>query len=150
MQISDFLQPDNVVLGLSAPTKERLLQALSARAAKSLGLAETTIFTALANREKLGSTGMGQGIAIPHATLDGIDGPFSLLVRLAKPIDFDAVDEAPVDVVFLLLSPLDNQADALSALSCAARTLRDADFMKYLRSTDDVAKIIDKIASKHF
>lgn len=147
MQISDFLQPENVILGLSAPSKDRLLQILAACAARSLDIAEATILTAIVNREKLGSTGMGRGIAIPHATLDGLDEPFGLLARLGRPVDFDAVDDEPVDIVFLLLSPASSQKTALGALSCMTRALRDAEVTKYARSSDDVHKIYDCVVS---
>lgn len=144
MQISDFLAPENIELGLSAPSKQRLLQTLAARAAKSLEVEEATILAALVNREKLGSTGMGRGIAIPHATLHGMGKPFGMLVRLAKPVDFDAVDETPVDIVFLLLGPASSPSTALGALSCMARALRDDEIVKYLRSAEEAGKIYDR------
>lgn len=147
MQISDFLQPENIILDLSARSKTLLLQALAARAAKALGLDETVILAALGNREKLGSTGMGKGIAIPHATLPGIDKPFALLARLSKPVDFDAVDDAPVDVVLLLLNPPNNAAAALSALSCMAKALRDPAIVTFVRSSGSPVDIHQRIIS---
>jgi PTS system nitrogen regulatory IIA component len=91
-------------------------------------------------REALGSTGTGAGIAIPHARLEGIARPFGILVRLAKPIDFEAIDGQPVDLVFLLLLPAEPQGDQLNALACAARMLRDAQILRDLRrAADDAA-----------
>lgn len=147
MQISDFLEPGNVVLGLSASSKDQLLQQLAGRAARSLGLDEAAIFAALANREALGSTGMGLGMAIPHATLPGIGSPFGLLARLNRPIEFDAVDEAPVDVVFLLLNPAVGSPAALGPLSCIARALRDPEIARAVRTSDDPRKLYERIAT---
>ncbi len=148
MQISEFLQPENVVLDLSLPSKERLLQDLADRAAKALGLSDAAIFTALSSREQLGSTGLGRGVAIPHATITGIEKPFGLLARLNRPVDFEAIDEAPVDVVFLLLNPAGNSSTALKALSCMARTLRDSDVMKLVRSAPEARTVYERIASE--
>lgn len=148
MQISDFLQPKNIELGLSAPSKECLLQTLAARAAQALEVEQATILTALVNREKLGSTGMGRGIAIPHATLYGVSKPFGFLARLVKPIDFDAVDETPVDIVFLLLGPASSPSTALGALSCMAKALRDDEILQYVRSSDDAGALYSRIVGR--
>lgn len=134
MKIEDFLRPENVILDLSAPTKPQALRSLSARASESLSIAEDRIFDALTNREQLGSTGVGAGVAIPHASVTGVSAPFGMLARLTHAIDFDAVDDAPVDVIFVLLAPNENTSKKLVALSCIARQLHSEDVLRSIRS----------------
>jgi PTS system nitrogen regulatory IIA component len=140
MEIKDFLAPAQVITDLRAADKARLLDELARRAAAALGLAPEAISTALRKREELGSTGTGGGVALPHARLPGIDRPFALLVRLARAIDFDAIDRQPVDLVCLLLLPAGAQAGQLNALACAARALRDADVLRKLRQASSSAE----------
>ncbi len=125
MQLSDHLSPSNVVLDLAAASKKELIIKLSELAAKRTGVEASAVSAALTSRENLGSTGIGQGIAIPHAIVEGVADCLCLFVRLAKPLDFDAVDEVPVDVVVLLLSPSTDQRQNLNLLSCIARRLRN-------------------------
>jgi PTS system nitrogen regulatory IIA component len=141
VEMKDFLTPLQVAVGVRATSKTRLLRELGRRAAVALGLNEDEVTSALLKREALGSTGTGAGIAIPHARLEGTARPFGILVRLAKPIDFEAIDGQPVDLVFLLLLPAEPQGDQLNALACAARMLRDAQIVRHLRGAADDAAL---------
>jgi PTS system nitrogen regulatory IIA component len=137
--LSDLIRPEGVAEGLAAVSKKALLQQLGLLAAAAYGVEAKAAAAALAEREKIGSTGFGGGVAIPHARLAGIDTICGLVVTLAKPIDFDAVDELPVDLAVALFSPLDAGADHLKALARVSRALRDAQFVAKLRgagSTD--------------
>ena len=136
MLLGDFISPDSVVPLLRAKTKKQLLQDLSVRAARLTGLSERDIFDVLWQRERLGSTGQGQGIAIPHGKLRGLKRIAGLFARLAEPIDFDAVDGQKVDIVFLLLAPEGAGADHLKALARISRLLRENDTITKLRGTD--------------
>ncbi len=133
MKLSDVLAPENVVLDLDASSKGSLLRTLSAIAAKQLGIGEAAIFTALNNREKLGSTGIGEGIAIPHAAVPDLKKPFALFARLSKPVDFEAIDENPVDIVAVLLVPVEKSSTKLNLLAGLARILR-SEKIKRIRS----------------
>ena len=137
MHIKDFLSPSNVVTDLRASNKTSVLQELALRAAAILKLPADSISAELLKREQLGSTGMGGGIAIPHARVAGVMAPFGLLARLKEPIDFDAVDGQPVDLVFLLLGPASPQGEQLNVLACVARKLRDPATVAELRSAKD-------------
>jgi nitrogen PTS system EIIA component len=137
MHIKDFLSPSNVVTDLRASNKTSVLQELALRAAAILKMPADTISAELLKREQLGSTGMGDGIAIPHARVAGVMAPFGLLARLKEPIDFDAVDGQPVDLVFLLLGPASPQGQQLNVLACVARKLRDPATVAELRSAKD-------------
>ncbi len=136
MQISEVIRPENVLLEVSVPTKAQLIHVLAERAAKAIGANEAAVAAVLNKREKLGSTGIGLGIAIPHAPLQGIDAPFGLFARLARPVDFDSIDEIPVDIVFLLLTPAERTASHLNVLACIARTLRSERVVTKLRSSN--------------
>ena len=105
MKISDFLSPADVMLDVRASDKSRLLRQLSTQAAAEVGLDADEVSTQIAKREELGSTGVGNGVALPHARLKGLKAPFGLLARLRRGIDFEAIDDQPVDIVFLLLLP---------------------------------------------
>lgn len=133
MKLADVLAPENVVLDLDASSKSSLLRTLSAIAAKQLGIGEAAIFTALNNREKLGSTGIGEGIAIPHAAIPDMKKPFALFARLSKPIDFEAIDESPVDIIAVLLVPVEKSSTKLNLLAGLARILR-SEKIKRIRS----------------
>jgi len=137
MQISEFLLPDDVIVGVRAPDKTRLLTELAGRAAAKLKLVPDDVAQAVLAREQLGSTGMGGGVAIPHARISSIKEPFGLLACTQRPIAFDAVDGAPVDVLLLLLLPKDPAPDHLHALASAARALRDAKAVRALRKARD-------------
>ncbi len=141
MLLSDFIAPDSVVPLLKAKTKKQLLQELSARAAPLTGLPERDIFEVLLQRERLGSTGLGQGIAIPHGKLHGLKHIVGVFARLAEPIDFDAVDGQKVDIVFLLLAPEGAGADHLTALARISRLLREGTAVEKLRASKDAAAL---------
>jgi len=134
MKISDFLSPTEVMADAAAADKQQLLQELSRQAGSILDVLPDHIFSELVKREELGSTGMGGGVAIPHARFHQVAKPFGILARLKKPIDFDAVDGNPVDIVFLLLLPEAPEGEQLGALACIARKLRDPPTMEALRS----------------
>jgi len=138
MQIADILDADSVLPAVQAGSKKQLLQVLAGHAAQRTGLDERLIFDTLLQREKLGSTGLGGGIAIPHGRFPGLDRVHGLFARLARPVDFDAPDHQPVDIVFLLLAPEGAGADHLKALAKVSRLLRNADLVDKLRGTRDV------------
>jgi PTS system nitrogen regulatory IIA component len=137
MTVDEILASDDVLVGLRAPGKKALLEALAGHAAARLGLGAEAILAPLLRREDLGSTGVGEGVALPHARLEGVTRPFGLLARLRDPIDYDAVDDRPVDLVCLLLLPADGESRNLNALACVARWLRDADTAAALRGARD-------------
>jgi PTS system nitrogen regulatory IIA component len=133
MEITELLMPDGVIPDLSASSKKQALQELAKRAAKVTGLHERTIFDVLLERERLGTTGVGQGIAIPHGKLPGLERIYGLFARLPEPVDFDAIDDQPVDLIFLLLAPESAGADHLKALARVSRLLRDPAVCEQLR-----------------
>ena len=137
MSIDEILAPAQVIHGLRAVGKIGLLEDLSRRAAQALGIDIGQILPALLRREDLGSTGVGDGVALPHARIEAVQRPFGLLARLREPLAFDAVDDGPVDLVFLLLLPADAQDRSLNALACVARRLRDRETAAALRAARD-------------
>ena len=141
MQLSDIIASNAVFPSLRAASKKQVLQELSNAAAKLTGLDARQIFESLLQREKLGSTGLGQGIAIPHAKFPELDGVQGLFARLGQPVDFDSPDDQPVDLVFLLLAPESAGADHLKALARISRLLRDPALVGKLRGTDDAAAL---------
>ena len=136
MDISDLLTPDRVIARLKAGTKKQALQELARRAASFTGVHERQILEVLLEREKLGTTGVGHGIAIPHGKLGTVDRLYGMFARLETPIDFDAIDEQPVDLIFLLLAPEGAGADHLKALARVSRLLRDSSMCEKLRGAD--------------
>jgi len=145
MRIEDFLAAENVLVGVNASDKKRLLADLSVRAAERLGREASEIASEVQRREELGSTGVGGGIAIPHARIGQLDKPFGLLARLKRPLDFDAVDGRAVDLVFLLLQPAAAQSD-LNALAAVARALRDAERLETMRAAGTSAELYRALA----
>lgn len=139
MTIGDFLAPEHVILDLRVADKGRLIDDLARRVAAAAGISAEAVAEALGSRERLGSTGMGAGIAIPHARLTALRQPLSFFARLRPPIDFAAIDDQKVDLVFLLLLPAEAQGDHLNALACVARRLRADDVKVALRKLTDVA-----------
>lgn len=137
MEIADLLETDSVVAKLPATSKKQALQELAKRAAQITGAHERAIFDVLLERERLGTTGVGNGIAIPHGKLPELNRLYGLFARLEKPIDFDSVDEQPVDLIFLLLAPEGAGADHLKALARVSRLLRDRTVCEKLRGSDD-------------
>jgi PTS system nitrogen regulatory IIA component len=151
MEIGDLLKPQHVVARLRATSKKQALQELARRAAEITGQPEKAIFAVLMKRERLGTTGVGNGIAIPHGKLPTLDRLYGIFARLENPIDFDAIDERPVDLIFLLLAPESSGADHLKALARVSRLLRDKAACEKLRGTDDpealYALLVDTTAS---
>ena len=148
MQIADFLSPDDTLCDVRAADKDRLLRELTGRAANALRLDAAALADAIAQRERLGSTGMGDGIAIPHARIAGLSKPFGLLARLRRAIDFAAIDGQPVDIVFLLLLPSAARGEQLTALASVARRLRDAQVTADLRDAADGAALYRAIVAE--
>ena len=141
MPLSDLVAPQAVVPALKVKSKKQALQDLAGRAAELTGMDERDILDILLQREKLGSTGIGTGIAIPHGKLTKLERMFGLFARLDRAIDFEALDGQPVDLVFLLLAPESAGADHLKALARVARLLRTADTAKMLRDSRDAEAI---------
>lgn len=137
MILSELLRPAAVKVVANVSSKKRLFQDLSEIAAGAYGLDATTAFAALQERETLGPTGVGHGVALPHARIKGIDKVVGAFVRIEKPVDFDAVDRQPVDLVFALFAPDGSGVDHLKALALVSRTMRDADVCAKLRANDD-------------
>ena len=136
MEIADLIGPTSVIADLRATSKKQALQELAERAAQITGLHERQIFDVLLERERLGTTGVGNGIAIPHGKLAGLKKLHGVFARLSTPIDFEAIDERPVDLIFLLLAPETAGADHLKALARVSRLLRDQSVCEKLRKTD--------------
>ncbi|RDI62140.1 PTS IIA-like nitrogen regulatory protein PtsN [Microvirga subterranea] len=141
MPLLDFLDPQAVLPALRVNSKKQALQEIAAHAARLTGLEAAAIYEALLQRERLGSTGIGEGIAIPHGKLPGLTKIFGLVARLEKPIDFEALDGQHVDVLFLLLAPEGAGADHLKALSRVARVLREPGLVERVRATRDAAAL---------
>jgi PTS system nitrogen regulatory IIA component len=135
MPLNDLVAPNAVLAALKANNKKQAIQELSARAAELTGENERAILEILLQREKLGSTAVGNGVAIPHGKLPKLGRLFGLFARLERPIDFEALDGQPVDLVFLLLAPEGAGADHLKALARVARLLRDPSIAKKLRDS---------------
>ena len=141
MEISNLISLEGIVANLRATSKKQALQDLARRAADVTGEPERAIFEVLIERERLGTTGVGNGIAIPHGKLPGLDKLYGLFARLDTPIDFDAIDEQPVDLICLLLAPESAGADHLKALARVSRLLRDRSICEKLRGSDTAEAI---------
>ena len=137
MILSDILIPEAVLPCIRTGSKKRLLQELSVNIANVYDLDQSEVFSALQDRESLGSTGMGHGVAIPHARINSIESILGFFARLAKPIDFDAADSQCVDLVFVLIAPYESGASHLKALAKVSRLLRNRSICEKLRSTID-------------
>jgi PTS system nitrogen regulatory IIA component len=141
MSLKDFLNADAILPSLKVNSKKQALQELSEKAASVSGIPAREIFDALLQRERLGSTGVGNGIAIPHGKLAKAGRIFGVFARLERPIDYEALDGAPVDLIFLLIAPETAGADHLKALARTARILRDPVVTAKLRATRDSAAL---------
>jgi PTS system nitrogen regulatory IIA component len=146
MPLSDLVAPNAIIPALKVNGKKQALQELAAKAAELSELNERTIFETLLQREKLGSTAVGNGVAIPHGKLTTLTTLFGLFARLDRAIDFEALDGQPVDLVFLLLAPEGAGADHLKALARVARLLRDAGVARQLRESRDAEAIYAVLA----
>ncbi|MBP5857971.1 PTS IIA-like nitrogen regulatory protein PtsN [Marivibrio halodurans] len=137
MDISDLLSTECVIESLTVASKKQALQEIARKAAEITGLDERRLFDVLLERERLGSTGVGHGIAIPHGKIAGLDRLHGLFARLERPIDFESIDDQPVDLIFLLLAPEGAGADHLKALARVSRLLRDRTTCEKLRGSDN-------------
>lgn len=141
MLVGDLIGPEQVVVGLRVSDKASLLAELARRAAPAIGLPSPAVLAALQAREQLGSTGLGRGFALPHARLAALPKPFALLVRLARPLDYEAVDDKPVDLVVLLLTPEAASGQHLAVLAALSRPFRDEAFVQLVRKAPDAAAL---------
>lgn len=141
MALSALIGPDSVFVGLKGNSKKQVLQELAGPIARVCGAAEREVFDTLLQRERLGTTGIGKGIAVPHGRIRGLSRLHGFFLRLARPVDFDAPDSQPVDLLFVLLAPDGAGADHLRALARVARLLRAPGFADGLRQTEDVAAL---------
>ncbi len=141
MELADILAEESVLFCTDITTKHDVLKRLAARAAEVTGLPAEELFTALADRESLGSTGLGNGIAVPHGKYAGLKGVVAVFVKLANPVEFESVDDQPVDLVMMLLAPMGAGADHLKALARVARVLRTDSVAESLRQSSDPARL---------
>lgn len=141
MNIADIISKDAVFDNIQAGNKRELVQVLSNKIASISGLDERVIFDAVWERENLGSTGYGDGVAFPHARIDGLDKVSALFARLDEPVDFDSLDSKPVDIVFLLISPENSGADHLTALATLSRVLKTEGSLEKLRKAHSIDEI---------
>lgn len=141
MDISDLILPESVVANLRVTSKKQALQELAKKAAEITGQPERALFEVLMERERLGTTGVGHGIGIPHGKLPDLDRLYGIFARLETPIDFDAIDDQPVDLIFVLLAPETAGADHLKALARVSRLFRDRAVCEKLRGTESAEAI---------
>lgn len=141
MELKDILAQEGVIACAKVASKRQLLQEMAERAARLSGADAQEVFGTLMEREQLGSTGLGNGIAIPHGKLNGLDGVVAVFARLEQGIDFDSVDDEPVDLAVMLLAPAGSGADHLKALSRVARQMRSDQVVTNLRETRDPAEL---------
>lgn len=148
MDLADLIDPSRVAFGVRASNKEQFLRDLASRAGAPLNLDAQTIFNALQAREELGSTGLGEGFALPHASVEGLHHLFGMFIRLSRPIHFNSIDGKPVDLVFLLLSPAKASGEHLAALATVARRLRDPAFAAKLRKAPSAAALCSLLCGR--
>ena len=141
MDLGDLLTPERVIPSLKAKSKKQALQELSQRAAELTGLQARDLFDTLLQRERLGSTGLGRGIAIPHVKVRALKNIVCLFARMEEPIEFDSLDNEPVDLIFLLLAPEHASGDHLKALARISRLLREPNTIARLRAATDSAAL---------
>ena len=146
MPLTDLVAPNAIIPALKVNNKKKAIQELAARAAVLSGLNERAVLDVLQQREKLGSTAVGNGVAIPHGKLPKLDHIFGMFARLERPIDFEAMDGQPVDLIFLLLAPEGAGADHLKALAKVARLMRDQDLAAKLRASRDAQALYAVLA----
>ncbi|MGB0504832.1 MAG: PTS IIA-like nitrogen regulatory protein PtsN [Pikeienuella sp.] len=136
MELKDIVAPEAVFSGMNATSKKHLLQELAHRAEEAVGVEARAAFDGLLERERLGPTGMGRGVAVPHARIPGLTQVIGVFTHLSKPIEFEAIDDEPVDLVFALFAPENAGADHLRALACVSRRLRDPAVCAKLRAAE--------------
>ncbi len=142
MDLGDLIKPQGLLPSLKVKTKKQALQELSVKASEMTGIPAREIFDTLLQRERLGSTGLGGGIAIPHVKFKGLEKIVCLFARLDSPIEFDSLDGEPVDLVFLLLAPEHASGDHLKALARISRLLREPDISEELRAATDIDSLV--------
>lgn len=147
MKLSKILKPEAIKVVASASSKKRLLHDVGDLAHSALGLDQGRVIEALQERESLGPTGVGHGIALPHARLEGLDNVQGVFLLLERPVDFDAIDRQPVDLVFALFAPLDAGVEHLKALALVSRSLRDPALCKKLRANPDAGTLYTILTS---
>lgn len=147
MEITDLISLDSIVPNLKASSKKQLLQELANHAEKIIPKSSHEILDVLLERERLGTTGVGHGVAIPHGKFQDLDRPYGLFARLEQPVDFDSLDDQPVDLIFLLLVPEAAGADHLKALAKVSRTLRDKITCQKIRGSESGDAIYAVLAS---
>jgi PTS system nitrogen regulatory IIA component len=147
MNLSDLIGPDRVIVRLRSGDKAHLLAELARQAATRLSIESREILAAVAARERLGSTGLGSGFALPHARVEGVKRLFGLFAGLARPIDFEAIDGQPVDLVFLLLIPPGSGNDHLAALAAVARRMRDKSTVQNIRAATTAAALYRQLVA---
>ena len=148
MEIADLITPRSVIAQLRATTKKQAIQELAKRASAMTGINERTIYDVLIERERLGSTGIGMGIGIPHGRLPRLDKLYGIFARLDRAVPFEAIDDQPVDLIFLLLAPEAAGADHLKALARVSRLLRDRGICEKLRGTDSAEALYSLLADR--
>ncbi len=148
MDISDLITKDRIFDAHATGSKKQLLQDFSTHASTQTGISQRSIFDTLTERERLGSTGVGNGIAIPHGKLTDLEGMIVFLARLDTPVDFDSLDNMPVDLVFCLLAPEDAGADHLKALARIARLVREPETVRKLRLAKDSNALLSILSSE--
>jgi PTS system nitrogen regulatory IIA component len=149
IDIADILSPQGVIVDLkTCSSKRQVLKELAEHAAQLIEIDSHQLLEALTERERLGTTGVGHGIAIPHARLDQIDKVVGLFARLDEPIDFEALDDQPADLIFMLLAPNSADADSLKALARVSRVLRDSGLQQRLRQTKDADAVYRMLTEK--
>jgi PTS system nitrogen regulatory IIA component len=148
MELADILSEESVLFGADITTKHDVLVRLSEKVADLTGHTAAEVFEALNNREQLGSTGLGNGIAVPHGKLAALKGVIAVFLKLERPVDFESVDDQPVDIVMMLLAPMGAGADHLKALARVARILRTDSIAEALRRTNDPHKLYAILTQK--
>ena len=146
MLLTDLVAPNAIIPALKVNSKKQLLQELAVKAAELCGQSERTILETLLQRERLGTTGVGNGVAIPHGKLPKLTNRFGVFARLDRPVDFESMDNEPVDLVLLLLAPETAGADHLKALARVARLFKDADVVRKLRNSRDAEALYAVLA----
>lgn len=141
MELSELLRPEAVRVLTEASSKKRLFQKLGETAEAAYGLRAARTVEALIERETLGPTGVGHGVALPHARMAGVERVYGLFLRLERPVDYESVDRLPIDLVFALIAPLNAGVDHLKALAAVSRTMRDPSICAKLRANDSVATL---------
>ncbi|WP_339741145.1 PTS IIA-like nitrogen regulatory protein PtsN [uncultured Maricaulis sp.] len=148
MALADLIPDGGAAVDFGASSRKQVLQAMSETAGHATGLNPREIFEAVLQRERLGSTGVGQGVAIPHARLAGIDAVTGFFMRLRSPVDFESIDGQPADLIFLLLAPEDAGAEHLKALARVSRMLRREDVRQRLRAAPDADAVYAVLAGE--